>query len=196
MNKYFRTFMTAMVVFSSGFLISCGDDDGPIKEEPKQPTIQYAHYRAVMHKDFFDYGDVTLTLIHDGDTTYYKMDESTVVDNIADDPSINALFDIEIGDNLPGRMIDLPIEFNVHPVKALLKVELNEAGRQKVANASGDEKLGYFYLASSLQEHAKDKCYCVYYETEVIKDTPVKNLEGFLESYNEYHKSVLVKELK
>lgn len=196
MSKIFNTLAT-IAIASSAVLVSCGDDEPVVIDKVEDPTPQNAHYVAIMTEEFFEYGEITLTLIHDDDTTYYKMDESTKVDDIIDDTATKALFELEEKDKIPGRKIDLSeIEFYMHPVKAFLNVELTEAGKQKIANASETDEMKWFYLSSSLGEHAKGKCHCQIYDTRFYDGVYIKDLEGFLDTYLTYGKSILVRELK
>lgn len=141
---FYSVLLMAVALFGASTFVSCGSsDDDPVAPVPQGESKKFVTYLVKVPEDYFSFGDVVVTIEADGKKTVKKLSDTPKVDNLDWD-----LMDSFSGSNKAGRVLSLPeIQFESNPVKVTTEFLLSDAGKQKIANATGDEEAIFgFYL--------------------------------------------------
>lgn len=135
--------LLAAAVVTVAALASCSKDgdDTPKNPEP-EPVIPHVKYLAKFGEDLFEYAEVTVTIHCNGKDKVYKMDETTKVEKLN-----MKLLDLNIVErpiNTAGRVLKVsPIPVYMRPVKVTTDVKITEEGKQKIAQATAEDKMDF-----------------------------------------------------
>lgn len=136
-TKFFfavKTLCYAVLAMAAVSFSSCSKDDDDDNNYVNEIVAkQQAHLTVKMTEDHFEYGDFIVTMEYDGTKQEYRMSEAT---RMNDDLHVD-------GASFECRVLEIP-EFEYKtPVKLYTKFVLNEAGRQKIANANDEMVSGF-----------------------------------------------------
>ncbi len=197
MKKYLNSLLfMAVALFSAATMVSCGDDDTD-DPEPIPVAQNYAKYTAKLSEDIFQYFDVSVTVEVDGKKDVYTFGEDTKVDNM----NIRELDIFYDETNKAGRVLEIPVfKYDVHPLRIFTDIKLNEAGKQKIANAKEGDKMDFLVQLDfgkcnekgiffpNTEDHVEDLI--------TGAGTYVKTLDGYMDIINQYHKKNFDKTFK
>lgn len=189
-NLYMLLF-AAVALFSAATITSCSKDD-PEPEPKPVPAENYVKYTAKMSEDIFAYFDVAVIIEADGKQEVFKFGEETKVSDMKLDWKIE-------GVSKAGRILEIPpYKFNVHPVRIITDMKLSEAGKEKIAKATPEDKMD-FIVSLDFGECNKTGAYTFNNSiSDLVMDggTYVKDLETAFKVYFDGHKNHLDKTFK
>lgn len=142
MKRKFSYFIFALLAMTTMTFVACDNDDDNKNDEREELNEQknYASLVAKVSEEIFEYGDLIITMEHDGKSDSYHVSQGTHVDSL--DLDLLAFFDESL--TLAGRVFSLPsVECTNKPVKFTVKYELSEDGKQKIANATDENIFEY-----------------------------------------------------
>ncbi|MCQ2189581.1 MAG: hypothetical protein MJZ00_06690 [Paludibacteraceae bacterium] len=143
-----KTLCYAAMAMSAVSFASCSkdnddDDDYVYEKTAKQQSL----LTVKLTEDHFEYGDFIVTLEYDGIKHEYKMSEM---------PRMNDDLNVQ-GGSFDCRVLSVPEFEHNTPVNLYSKFELNEAGRQKIANANENDEVTGFGLQVNFLSTAPGK---------------------------------------
>lgn len=143
MKKFFQFFSIIAMAIAAVSFASCDKDDdkGNDENEVDVPVRQlYAQYAACINEEFLKYGEMTVTFEANNETKTYKMSEAPT-------STLDLVSYIGVEMTVPVRKLVIPVfEVTMKPVKATVKIELSEAGKQACAEASEEEDMPFVMM--------------------------------------------------
>lgn len=191
-NLYMLLF-AAVALFSAATITSCSKDDPEPDPKPEPvPAENYVKYTAKMSEDIFAYFDVSVIIEADGKQEVFKFGEETKVSDI------KLGMEVE-GVSKAGRILEIPpYKFNVHPVRIITDMKLSEAGKEKIAKATPEDKMD-FIVSLNFGECNKTGAYTYnnpVNEFVIQGGTYVNELETAFKVFLDGHKNYLDRTFK
>lgn len=192
MKKYFNMLLfIAVALFGVVTMVSCSkDDDTPAVPEEKPVVKNYARYTAKFSEDIFKFYEINVIIESDSKKDVYKFDESTKVSDIKHEFTDFISDEYDKPANKAGRVLEIPtFEFGLHPLTIKTEMVLTEAGKKLIATPTTDE----IDFVAILDFGECDAQGHFIYPSRHIEDPAgygglsINELEGFMDTYMQYH---------